>query len=362
MNEPIHLHPSELSDFLLEVALKRPVFIWGAPGIGKSDLVEQFATAVGMECVSILGSQLAPEDLMGVPRIEDGFTKFFPPSAIARKEPYVLFLDELNACTPDVQKAFYSLILNQRIGEYTMPTGSVVIAAGNRASDGAIVRTLPTPLINRTIQIHLRPRLSDWLVWARNHGIHPLVCSFLEERPSCLCREPSKDQTPFSTPRAWHILSDCMDSMKISDNIPGDKARFFEAALFGTLSLQDANLFKTFIRYHDKRHQAHLMLKGKAGWPLDPEGQDWLVLLVDNFRDVLCNELPSTVGDKNSESAQKAFHAKRLIQELAAHNEELARVLLTPSESSPGRLPGWFLTEIIRDLPSLGISKDKKEG
>ena len=124
------LTPSELAHFLLNVALVRPVFIWGAPGIGKSALVEQFAHSVGMPCVSLLGSQLAPEDIIGVPRIEDGVSRFCPPAQIARKEPYCLFLDELNACSQEVQKAFYSLINDRRIGEYYLPQGSVVIGAG----------------------------------------------------------------------------------------------------------------------------------------------------------------------------------------------------------------------------------------
>jgi len=94
------LTPTELSDFLLAVAPVRPVFIWGAPGIGKSALVERFAADVGMACVSLLGSQLAPEDIIGVPRIEDGVSHFCPPAQIARAEPFVLFLDELNACSP----------------------------------------------------------------------------------------------------------------------------------------------------------------------------------------------------------------------------------------------------------------------
>jgi len=58
---------TELYEFLLNVAPVRPVFIWGAPGIGKSSIVENFAEEVGMDCVSLLGSQLAPEDIIGVP-------------------------------------------------------------------------------------------------------------------------------------------------------------------------------------------------------------------------------------------------------------------------------------------------------
>lgn len=67
MNLAISVDQKQLKDVLLNVATVRPVFIWGAPGIGKSAIVEEFAEEVGLECVSLLGSQLAPEDIIGVP-------------------------------------------------------------------------------------------------------------------------------------------------------------------------------------------------------------------------------------------------------------------------------------------------------
>lgn len=139
MNATTTVTQKQLLDFLLNVALVRPVFIWGPPGIGKSALVQRFAADLGMPCVSLLGSQLAPEDLIGVPQIIDGVSRFCPPKMIARQDAYCLFLDELNACSNEVQKAFYSLIHERRIGEYELPEGSVVIGAGNRAQDNAIV-------------------------------------------------------------------------------------------------------------------------------------------------------------------------------------------------------------------------------
>ena len=71
MNLAITVDQKQLREVLLNVGLVRPVFIWGAPGIGKSSIVEQFAEDLGLPCVSLLGSQLAPEDIIGVPRIED---------------------------------------------------------------------------------------------------------------------------------------------------------------------------------------------------------------------------------------------------------------------------------------------------
>ncbi len=109
MHLPVSLTPAGLPGFLLNVAPARPVFIWGQPGIGKSACVEQFAEALGMDCVSLLGTQLAPEDLMGVPQIEGAKTRFRPPAMIARDEPYVLFCDELNGASHDIQIGFLEL-------------------------------------------------------------------------------------------------------------------------------------------------------------------------------------------------------------------------------------------------------------
>lgn len=78
---------SQLSEVLLNVATVRPVFLWGAPGIGRSSLVRDFAASLGLECVSLLGTQLAAEDLIGVPQVVDGRSRFCPPEMIARDTP-----------------------------------------------------------------------------------------------------------------------------------------------------------------------------------------------------------------------------------------------------------------------------------
>ena len=172
MHLPISVTQDELLEVLLQVAPVRPVFIWGAPGIGKSALVEKFADEVGLPCVSLLGSQLAPEDIIGIPQIRGETSEFLPPKMIARKEPYVLFLDELNACTQEVQKAFYSLIHERRIGEYHLPEGSIVIGAGNRAEDSAIVKTMSSALLNRMFHVQLKADVGQWIKWAQAEGLY----------------------------------------------------------------------------------------------------------------------------------------------------------------------------------------------
>lgn len=212
MNLPLTVDQAQLKEILLNVGLVRPVFIWGAPGIGKSSIVEDFAAELGLSCVCLTGSQLAPEDIIGVPQIVDGTSVFCPPRSLVRKEPFCLFLDELNACSLEVQKAFYSLILERRIGEYHLPEGSIVLAAGNRMQDGAITHPLPSALLNRMFHVELQPSARIWLSWASAHGIHPDVYGYLCARPDHLWSPPPKTEGPFSTPRSWHMLSDALNS------------------------------------------------------------------------------------------------------------------------------------------------------
>jgi hypothetical protein len=216
------LTPPELVELLVTLPADRTPFIWGPPGIGKSALVRDAAVFLDLPCVTLLGTQIAPEDLIGVPRIravdvggQGGFaTEFCPPRAILRSEPFLLFIDELNSAVPDVQKAFYSLILDRRLGDYLLPAGSRVVGAGNRAEDRALVRPMATALANRMVHVALSADAEAWLSWGASHGVHALVLAFVRARPDRLFELPPTDGTPaYPTPRAWHMLSDLIGTV-----------------------------------------------------------------------------------------------------------------------------------------------------
>ena len=346
MNAAVTVTQQGLSDFLLNVALVRPVFIWGPPGIGKSALVQQFATDLGLPCVSLLGSQLAPEDLIGVPQIVEGTSRFCPPRSIARPDPYCLFLDELNACSHEVQKAFYSLIHERRIGEYILPPGSIVIGAGNRAQDSAIVKPLSSALMNRMVHVHLRVSAREWLEWAGSISIHPLVLDYIGTRPDHLWNQPPKHEEPFSTPRAWHMLSDALHAY--GDGITDSQ---LEVLAFGCLSPHHAAQFKAFIKQIRSKYRLAAILKGDSGWPAKAEDRDVLYFLSQSFRAQLIKELPAEAGTSGG-YRDLAHRGKALIKELAAISLEMAQMVVAEGEHGE-TLPGWFMVEIVRDLPRL---------
>lgn len=347
----IALTPHQVFEFLLNVAPIRPVFIWGAPGIGKSALVQQFANSVGMPCVSLLGSQLAPEDLIGVPQIVDGKSRFCPPVSIARDEPYVLFLDELNACSHEIQKAFYSLIHEKRIGEYFLPEGSVVIGAGNRAHDNAIVKTVSSALLNRMIHITINVSHREWLQWAYENGVHPLVVQYIEARPDHLWSKAPKREEPFSTPRSWHALSDALKNY--GDRI-GDE--YIEALAFGCLTPSHASQFKAFVKQLGSKYKLAALIKGDIDWPHAPEDRDLLYFLSQSFRAQLLKDLPK---DKHNNASSKEFchRAKALLKSLSEISLEMAQLVVAKDDNDE-MLPQWFMIEIIRDLPRLAGPKN----
>lgn len=353
MNLPIAVTPSDLLEILLNIALSRPVFIWGAPGIGKSALVKQFATELGLPCVSLLGSQLAPEDIIGIPQIKGETSEFLPPKMIARKEPYVLFLDELNACSQEVQKAFYSLIHERRVGEYHLPEGSIVVGAGNRTQDSAIVKTMSSALINRMFHVQMKADARQWIKWAQENRLHPWVIDYIIQRPDHLFSEPPKTEEPFSTPRSWHMLSDALTAYGAGNReLSGDTLKMLA---YGNLSPSHAGMFLAYTKSLSNNHMLEDIIVKKEKWPAKAGDRDILYFLAQSFRAKLSTELPTSKQDISGNMLSFVYRAKEMIKELSSINFEIAQMVVASDDKNA--LPDWFMVEVIRDLPRLVNSK-----
>jgi MoxR-like ATPase len=224
------------------MAQEQSFLLLAPPGVGKSDMVVDAAREAGLPCRSLLGTQIAPEDVSGIPRIIGERSVFCPPRVLLPEnpQPFCLFLDELPACAPDVQKAFYSLLLERRIGEHQLPEGTWVVAAGNRAQDRALVRSMSSALVNRVTILNVRVDADEWLTWAVRHKVRPEILSFVRAMPDVLMRPVPADPVPFSTPRAWALLSRALDLAQGAGVLTRETRR---ALAFGRLSAEDAAVF-----------------------------------------------------------------------------------------------------------------------
>lgn len=199
------------------ISIQQPVFLWGAPGVGKSQVVAQVAADRGLILRDIRAVLLDPVDLRGLPRISsEGTAVWCPPSFLPKegdKSRGVLFLDELNTAPPLVQAACYQLVLDRAIGEYRLPDGWTIIAAGNRDKDRAVTHRMPTALANRMVHLGFDAVLEDWLDWARDAGIRSEVRAFLRFRPRFLhVLDPTSADKAFPSPRSWEFVSRILDA------------------------------------------------------------------------------------------------------------------------------------------------------
>jgi len=185
----------------------QPVFIWGGPGVGKSAIVRQLAHTLGVPLQDLRALLLDPVDLRGLPFLgADGRAKWAVPDFLPREGKGILFLDALNAVTAMVQASCYQLVLDRSLGDYVLPDGWTIIAAGNRDSDRAVTTRMPTPLRNRFVHLEFEVDVQEWSEWAIQSGIRPELIAFLRFRPELLSAF-DRDANAFPSPRSWEFVS-----------------------------------------------------------------------------------------------------------------------------------------------------------
>lgn len=318
-------------------------FIWGGPGIGKTDIVRTMAASRNSRIVALHLPQFDPTDIKGIPvRDDDGRVRWVPSTYLPQQmrtlvgsdrglstvlnweyavdvavygfdehgeivlqqndsvEPdigkvdanikqlsttqwsvniknidvdvkelvlvdkAVIFLDELSAAEPNTQNTALQLVLDRRVGEYDVPYGVPMIAAGNREEDGAFVQTLSHPLANRFAHITLIPNADDFIEWGMYNNIRPEILGFVKAYPDALYSyDPSSlvnGSYGFSTPRSLAFLSDQyedIDFFKKMSNAP-DKRKAVDAERLrlimfqGIIGKKEASRFISYLQIvHD---------------------------------------------------------------------------------------------------------------
>ncbi len=187
-----------------------PVMLWGPPGVGKSQMVAQVAERHAVPIIDIRLSQMEPSDLRGIPFRIGNQVEWAIPALLPDQERHgpdgILFLDEITSAPPAVSAAAYQLILDRRLGEYQVPAGWAIFAAGNRQGDRGVTYTMPAPLANRFSHFEVDTNLDDWVLWAYRNQIDERVIAFLRFRPELLFDfDPVHNPVAFPSPRSWEF-------------------------------------------------------------------------------------------------------------------------------------------------------------
>jgi hypothetical protein len=233
------MSPSQVKTFVINVLSIREIpYISGPPGIGKSDICAQVAEEFNLELLTIHLSQKLPEDLTGIPILNEArkkaeYTPFdtFPlvgDPIPEGKDGWLIHLDELPDAPDEVFSAIYSLLLGHKVGDKHVHPKALIVAAGNRSTDSAIARPLPDTLITRMFPCEMKVSSKDWLKWAKSPEVisNASVISFIEKYPDMLNStiDPSKREEleSYNNPRSWGKI---FKVMNLHEKQTGNKAK-----------------------------------------------------------------------------------------------------------------------------------------
>lgn len=192
---------------ILEVAYRtrRPVLLEGPTGIGKSELIAQVAKKLEIQHIVLDLSLLEPPDLVGLPSIEDGRTRYALPRFLPREGSGILMLEELNRAERYIQQPALQLLTARTLHEYTLPPGWACFAAINPETGDYQVTPLDAALRARFLQVPVRADRAAWLAWAGSHAMHPAVVATVR------AHERVFDDVP---PRSWTYASEMLLAMR----------------------------------------------------------------------------------------------------------------------------------------------------
>ena len=191
------------------------IMLRGAPGVGKSTIVRSVAKDLGIGFIDVRLAQMERVDFAGLPSVNNEMTEWNVPSFWPRdmNSKGIILLDEITSAPSDCQVAAYSVVLDRRIpnSNYTLPNGWLIVAAGNRTCDRAVVKTMSSALANRFVHFEIEANSEDWVKWATVNEIHPSVVGFINYKPALLFKMEGQNlEYGWPSPRSWERVSNCI--------------------------------------------------------------------------------------------------------------------------------------------------------
>lgn len=263
---------------------RQPLMAWGAPGLGKSSAVAQAAEILraqvkelnkaerkgvtkdeGFELIDLRLPLLEPVDLRGLPHVTDGVANWSRPSFLPTKGRGILFLDELVQAVPSMQAAASQLVLDRRIGDYRLPDGWHVVAAGNRLSDRSASNAMPRMMANRFVHLYVEVSVDAWVQWALKAQLDVRVIAYIKWRPDNLHKfDPQARVEAFTSPRSWEFVSKLIGSIPVNDPMLPEMIK-------GAIGEMAAAEFVGFIKAFDKMPSIDAILVNPGTAPIPTE-------------------------------------------------------------------------------------------
>lgn len=184
---------------------RRPALLEGPTGIGKSEMVQSVARALGIDTVVLDLSLLEPPDLVGLPITRDGRTTYAHPAILPTGGSGILMLEELNRAERYIQQPALQLLTARRLHEYVLPEGWSTCAAINPETGDYQVTPLDPALRARFMNLKVRAEREPWLLWAGEHGVHHAVTDLVR------AHDRSLDEV---APRTWAYVSDVLRAVR----------------------------------------------------------------------------------------------------------------------------------------------------
>lgn len=221
----IYLMKDEYGDYRIPIERQRPVFLLGAPGIGKTAVMEQIAQEMDIALVSYSMTHHTRQSALGLPFIshkkyqgaEFDVSEYTMSEIVASvyetmeatgKTEGILFLDEINCVSETLAPSMLQFLQYKTFGKHQIPQGWVVATAGNPPQFNRSVREFDIVTMDRVKYMEIEAELSVWQDYARRANIHPAVSSYLALHPEHFyCIESNADGKHFVTARGWEDLS-----------------------------------------------------------------------------------------------------------------------------------------------------------
>ena len=276
-----YLTKDQFGNYVIPVERQRPVFLMGAPGIGKTAIMEQIAQELQIGLISYSMTHHTRQSALGLPFIvkknyggeEYSVSEYTMSEIIASiydlmevtgLEEGILFLDEINCVSETLAPSMLQFLQYKTFGRHSVPGGWIVVTAGNPPEYNNSVREFDIVTWDRMKRIDVEANYEVWKEYAYVRGIHPAITTYLDIRKDDFYKiETTVDGKSFVTARGWSDLSD-MVKLYEQKNIPVTEQLVVQY-------LQNKKIAKSFAVYYDlfqkyrSDYQVDKILSGKAG-------------------------------------------------------------------------------------------------